>query len=110
MPHTIQHQIPNPSINPYMLLPQSPRLHTWSMRPTWFMTPALSNCVNTKCKKEEEQLNKNKYVVEKRKLFSKYLENKNNIRARFNNNNDNNYYYDSKNNIRAHNKDDDKQL
>ena len=52
MPHTIQHQIPNPSINPYMLLPQSPRLHTWSMRPTWFMTPALSNCVNTKCKKE----------------------------------------------------------
>jgi len=52
------------------------------------MTPALSNCVNTKCKKEQEQLKKNKYVVEKSKNFSNYLNSRNNIRARFNNDND----------------------
>jgi hypothetical protein len=53
------------------------------------MTPALSNCVNIKCKKEHEQLKNNKYVVEKSKIFSKYLNSRNNIRARFNNDNDN---------------------
>jgi hypothetical protein len=111
MPSAIQHQIPNPSINPYMLRPESvsQRLHKWSMRPTWFKTPALSNCINTKCKKEQEQLNKNKYVIEKETNFRKYLDNRNNIRARFNNNNNNDYYYDSKNNIRARNKDNDKE-
>jgi hypothetical protein len=55
------------------------------MKPTWFMTPALSNCVNTKCKKEQEQIKKNKYVIKKELNFGKYLYNRNNIRARFNN-------------------------
>jgi len=76
-------------MQPEKLISLSPKLHKWSMRPTWYMTPALSNCVNTKCKKEQEQLKNNKYVVEKSKNFSKYLESRNNIRARFNNDNDN---------------------
>ena len=76
-------------MQPEKLISLSPKLHKWSMRPTWYMTPALSNCVNTKCKKEQEQLKKNKYVIEKSKNFSNYLESRNNIRARFNNDNDN---------------------
>lgn len=64
------------------LIPLSPKLSKWYMR------PALSNCVNIKCKKEQEQLNKNKYVIEKIRNFSNYLESRNNIRARFNNDND----------------------
>ena len=76
-------------MQPEKLISLSPKLHKWSMRPTWYMTPALSNCVNTKCKKEQEQLKNNKYVVEKSKNFSKYLKSRNNIRARFNNDNDN---------------------
>ena len=70
------------------LIPLSPKLSKWYMRPTWYMRPALSNCVNIKCKKEQEQLNKNKYVIEKIRNFSNYLESKNNIRRRFNNDND----------------------
>ena len=76
-------------MQPEKLISLSPKLHKWSMRPTWYMTPALSNCVNTKCKKEQEQLKKNKYVIEKSKNFSNYLNSRNNIRARFNNDNDN---------------------
>ena len=76
-------------MQPEKLISLSPKLSKWSMRPTWYMTPALSSCVNIKCKKEQEQLNKNKYIVEKRKNFSKYLESRNNIRGRFNNDNDN---------------------
>jgi hypothetical protein len=75
-------------MQPEKLISLSPKLHKWSMRPTWYMRPALSNCVNTKCKKEHEQLKNNKYVVKKSKNFSKYLESRNNIRARFNNDND----------------------
>lgn len=75
-------------MQPEKLIPLSPKLPKWSMKPTWFMTPALSSCVNIKCKKEKEQLNKNKYIVEKRKNFSKYLDSRNNIRARFNNEKD----------------------
>ena len=75
-------------MQPEKLISLSPKLSKWSMRPTWYMTPALSSCVNIKCKKEQEQLNKNKYIVEKRKNFSKYLESRNNIRGRFNNDND----------------------
>jgi len=75
-------------MQPEKLISLSPKLHKWSMRPTRYMTPALSNCVNTKCKKEQEQLKKNKYVVKKSKNFSNYLDSRNNIRARFNNDND----------------------
>ena len=75
-------------MQPEKLISLSPKLHKWSMRPTWYMRPALSNCVNTKCKKEQEQLKNNKYVLEKSKNFSNYLNSRNNIRARFNNDND----------------------
>jgi hypothetical protein len=34
--------------------------------PTWFMTPALFNCLKINCKKEQDQINKNKYVIEKK--------------------------------------------
>ena len=51
--------------------------------PTWFMTPALSKCLKIKCKKEQDQLNKNKYVIEKKLNFTRYLNNINNIRTRF---------------------------
>ena len=51
--------------------------------PTWFMTPALSKCLKTKCKKEQDKLNKNKYVHEKKLNFTKYLNTRNNIRTRF---------------------------
>ena len=84
MPPIIKPPYINP-YRPYRLLSEPPRLHTWSMKPTWFMTPALSNCVNTKCKKEQEQIKKNKYVIKKELNFGKYLDNRNNIRARFNN-------------------------
>lgn len=36
--------------------------------PTWFMTPDLSNCLKSKCKKEQGQLKNNKYVIEKKKV------------------------------------------
>lgn len=68
-------------------IPLSPKLPKWSMKPTWFMTPALASSVYTKCEKQLDQLNKNKYIVEKRKNFSNYLEKRNNIRSRFNNDN-----------------------
>jgi hypothetical protein len=64
---------------------QSPKLPKWSMRPTWFMTPALASGVYTKCEKELDRLNKSKYIVEKRENFSNYLEKRNIIRYRFNN-------------------------
>ena len=51
--------------------------------PTWFITPALSKCLESKCKKEQKQLNKNKYVIEKKINFRKYLENRRNIHSRF---------------------------
>ena len=53
--------------------------------PTWFMTPALKICLESKCKKEQGQLNKNKYVLEKKKSFTKYLDSRNGIRRRFEN-------------------------
>jgi hypothetical protein len=51
--------------------------------PTWFMTSCLSKCLKIKCKKEQDQLNKNKYVIEKKLNFTKYLNSRNNIRMRF---------------------------
>jgi hypothetical protein len=51
--------------------------------PTWFMTPALSKCLKIKCKKEQDQLNKNKYVIEKKLNFTRYVNSINNIRTRF---------------------------
>ena len=45
-------------MQPEKLISLSPKLSKWSMRPTWYMTPALSSCVNIKCKKEQDQLNK----------------------------------------------------
>lgn len=53
--------------------------------PTWYETPALQKCLNIKCKKEKEQLTKNKYVLQKKKIFTNYLNSRNNINARFNN-------------------------
>lgn len=53
--------------------------------PMWYETPALQKCLNIKCKKEKEQLTKNKYVIEKKKIFTNYLNSRNNINARFNN-------------------------
>ena len=41
--------------------------------PTWYETPALQKCLNIKCKKEKEQLTKNKYVLQKKKIFTNYL-------------------------------------
>jgi len=72
-------------MQPHKFIPLSPKLPKWSMEPTWFMTPALASCVYTKCEKQLDQLNKNKYIVEKRKNFSNYLEKRNNIRYHFNN-------------------------
>jgi hypothetical protein len=51
--------------------------------PMWFMTPALKFCLESKCKKEQGQLNKNKYVLEKKKIFTKYLDSRNDILTRF---------------------------
>jgi hypothetical protein len=51
--------------------------------PTWFMTPALKICLESKCKKEQKQLKKNKYVIEKKKGFTNYLDSRNGIRRRF---------------------------
>jgi hypothetical protein len=51
--------------------------------PMWFMTPALKICLESKCKKEQGQLNKNKYVLEKKKIFTKYLDSRNDILTRF---------------------------
>jgi hypothetical protein len=51
--------------------------------PTWFMTPALSNCLKINCKKEQEQINKNKYVIEKKIIFRNYLEKRRNIHTLF---------------------------
>ena len=51
--------------------------------PTWFMTPALSNCLESKCKKEQGQLKNNKYVLEKKQIFTKYLDSRNDVRTRF---------------------------
>jgi hypothetical protein len=51
--------------------------------PMWFMTPALSNCLKINCKNEQEQINKNKYVIEKKKIFTNYLEKRRNIRSLF---------------------------
>jgi hypothetical protein len=56
--------------------------------PTWFMTPALSNCINIKCKKEHIKLNKNKYVIEKKNLLFKMLEKKKKIKENFKNDED----------------------
>jgi hypothetical protein len=47
------------------------------------MTPCLSKCLKIKCKKEQNQLNKNKYVIEKKLNFTKYLNSRNKIRMRF---------------------------
>jgi hypothetical protein len=47
------------------------------------MTSCLSKCLKIKCKKEQDQLNKNKYVIEKKLNFTKYLNSRNNIRMRF---------------------------
>jgi len=67
-----------PIMPPKKNVPLSPRkLHTW------FMTPALKICLESKCKKEQGQLNKNKYVLEKKKIFTKYLDSRNNILTRF---------------------------
>ncbi len=43
-------------MQPEKLISLSPKLHKWSMRPTWYMTPALSNCVTPTEKKNETQL------------------------------------------------------
>ena len=53
--------------------------------PTWYETPALQKCLNIKCKKEKEQLTKNKYVLQKKKIFTNYLNSRNDIYARFKN-------------------------
>ena len=54
-------------------------------RAPWFKTDALSNCLEMKCKKEENQLNKNKYVIEKKKLGSKLFKKWDKIKERFHN-------------------------
>jgi uncharacterized membrane protein YgaE (UPF0421/DUF939 family) len=41
---------------------------------------ALANCLNIKCKKEEEQLKKNKYVIEKEKLVLNFVNEMKNIK------------------------------
>lgn len=46
---------------------------------------ALANCLNIKCKKEQEQLKKNKYVIEKEKLVLNFVNEMKNIKERFKN-------------------------
>jgi hypothetical protein len=46
---------------------------------------ALVNCLNIKCKKEQEQLKKNKYVIEKEKLVLNFVNEMKNIKERFKN-------------------------
>ena len=56
--------------------------------PMWFMTPALSNCLKINCKNEQEQINKNKYVIEKKNLLFKMLEKKKKIKEHLKNDKD----------------------
>jgi len=46
---------------------------------------ALAKCINIKCKKEQEQLKKNKYVIEKEKLVLNFVNGIKNIKERFKN-------------------------
>ena len=48
-------------------------------------TKALQKCIEIKCKKEEEQLKKNKYVIEQEKLIKKFHNNVENFVKRFKN-------------------------
>lgn len=51
----------------------------------WYKTHALSNCLEMKCKNEQDQLNKNKYVIEKKNLSFVHRKKMEKIKERFQN-------------------------